>query len=468
MIQGGLRARALVGRHFRVLVLGVVLAVLLGGIVTYSAYGQEKTRTESRTETVSTWQSTGTFAHEATVTDGTRAFPEGTVLENRTTYFSPISPRLNGSFVYNYTASENGSISTTTTLDLVVRSVDRSPDGDPTEYWRFEESLDTASERLGPGDSLRVRFSRNISAIDQQVSRIEEQIGGSPGTTEAIFVATVSLDGSRNGRSVNRTRTYRLPVTFQRTLYRVNDSGPAIDGGRQTGVRTWTETVPAGTLPRVGGPAILGLGIVGLPVLLVGAGRNWFEVSERERAYHSYRTDRTEFDEWITQARVPTERLEAVDTHIETTSLAGLVDLAIDCDRRVIEAPESDRYLVLDGEVVYRYDAPQLPAGDDQLGPASATVPSERLGSEDADQSAACDTDEAKTTEGSSDGTESETSDPDSSDSLFGRLQKGEIFGDDETRSEDGDDAARDGQPPDTDADETARPDDEKDEAQSS
>lgn len=367
MAQWGLRVRSIADGNFTAIVVAALLVTLLGAGLTVSAYGQEHTETESVTETVSSWSSSGQFFHHATVTDGSRAFPEGSTLSNRTTYFEPIAPTLNGTFSYNYTASEDGSLATTASITLVVHSVSETQGGNDTEIWRYEEPLAEAERTLSPGEAVRLSFDQNMSAIQREIDTIESQLGGTTGTPEAIFVADVALDGTRNGENVDRTRTYRLPVTFGSNQYQVNDTGAVTHDDSQTVTREVSTTVPAGPISAIGGPLLLAAGICGVGALRYGQHEGWFAFSAEEREYLAYRTQRSEFDEWITTATVPTESLGDGDGRIEVSSLSGLVDLAIDNNRRVIERAGTGEYLVFEEGRIYSYEPPDPQAVDGPL-----------------------------------------------------------------------------------------------------
>jgi hypothetical protein len=366
--------RAGIARHRLTLVAAALLLLVLGGFLGYAAATDPPT--ETVTHEVSSWSSAGDFAHWASVVDETRPFPLGTVLDNRSVYFTTVSPVLNGSFAYGYEASDGGSLEVTVDLRLVVRTVGEpaTPNATAVEYWRYEEPLGDARATLAPGERVRAAFSRNLSVVEANLSAIEQQIGAAPGETEVLLVSSVRLDGERNGEVVDRRRTYRLPLTFEGAYVRVADDGPVTHSGNRLAARTVTH--PAGPLWAVCGPALFAFGLLGLAGLGVGWRSGWFAVSERERAYLHYRRERATFDEWITEASVPGARLAAADEVIETTSLAGLVDLAIDSDRRVLEEGPGERYLVLDGDVAYTFEPPDPPMGrTDPLsaGPARST-----------------------------------------------------------------------------------------------
>ncbi|WP_229121274.1 DUF5305 domain-containing protein [Halapricum desulfuricans] len=357
----GLRVRAAVDRYLGVVVLALAVLVVVGGGVAYDAHTGPDERTETTTEQVVTWNATGQFAHEATVVEDTRVFDAGETLTNRTQYFQRIAPTLEGTFTYDYAAS-NGSLTANASTALVVRSV--TDDG--TEQWRVTEPLDRTERTLAPGETLRMGFEQNVTAVETTVEEIRSELGATVGTTETFFETTVALDGRRNGEPVETTRSYRLPFTIEDGVYRVNDSGPDVQSGERTVLTERTVPVTTGPLRSYGGPLLAIVGLGGLLGVAVSHRRGWLDVGDRERAYLDYRSDRREFDEWITAVDTPPARLADADDRIETATLGGLVDLAIDTDRRVLETP-ADRYLVVADGTVYSYDPPSLPRGDDPL-----------------------------------------------------------------------------------------------------
>lgn len=438
--HGRLRRRAVVGKYLTVVVTVLVALAVLGGFLTYGAYGETDERTETTNSTELAWTSTGQFTHQATVVRDTRVFDVGETLRNRSAYFQQVAPRLNGSFVYNYTA-DSGNLTAEASLRLLVRSVD----GNDQEYWRIDRPLDQTTAALAPGDSLRLSFSRNITQIQQEIEQVRTELGTTPGTTETTVVADVRLDGTRNGGAVLTDRTYRLPLTIEDSLYRVNDSSPVVEQDERTVREQETVTVVPGPLWRYGGPLALIVGLLGLVGTVSARYTGYVPLSEREREYLAYRTDREEFGEWITEARFPAERVDQAETTIETTSLSGLVDLAIDSDRRVIEVADREEYLVLDDAVCYRYDAPTLEDGSDPLEPSDATT-ADDVPADDSEQSTA---DDEETTGDSADGgtDRDETTPNGSAVDLFEQQAAAESDNADES---DDTGAKTDGSPPET------------------
>jgi len=352
MTDRAVQLRVWVRDYFAVLVLAFVVVGLLGGYVTYGAYGTTDTRTETRT--VSTWQSTGEFTHRATVVNGTDAFAEGDVLRDRSVYFRDATPRLNGSFTYGYGASD-GNLTADVSLALVERSVGQTDNGNETVYWEVDRPLGNTTSALSPGDSASVAFSMNVSAAVLRAERINEQLGGTPGATEVTLRVRVDLSGTRNGQSVDRTRRYSLPVRTETGIYRVRDSGRVTHSGEQT--ERVEVTVTPGPLRRFGGPLLVVLSLAGLVALAYGRRSGRLTVSETERSRLTYQRQRGEYDEWISTGTVPAESLDR--PAVEVDSLESLVDVAIDTDRRVIDDSASNRFVVLGEAVNYTFTPPR-------------------------------------------------------------------------------------------------------------
>lgn len=354
--EWGLRVRALCATYLPILAAVCLLFVAVGGAVAYDTYTGPDVRTE--TQQVSTWQSTGAFDYRAVVRTDTAVYATGDVLRNRTTYFREVTPVLNGSLTYTYSASEGGNLQADAIVVLVLRSVAAAEDGSGETYWSSESVLTTRRvSDLGPGDRLTVPFSVNVSRAAQRLAAIDEQFGGTPGDKQILIETRVRLSGTRNGANVDQTRVYRLPIQAIGSVYRVDDPGTVTaSGGRQAEV---TVPVSPGPLRSVGAPVLAVVGFLGLALLGGGWYEETFVVSDQERAWLDHRSQRQEFDEWITVATCPDEP-DSVQ-RVEVASLKGLVNIAIDTDQRVLEDRDRDRFVVLSDWVTYTYTPPSSP-----------------------------------------------------------------------------------------------------------
>jgi hypothetical protein len=349
----GVRVRAILAEWFWAVALVAVVVAGAGGYATYTAYAAPGTTVEERQ--VSSWEGNGSYTTAATVTESNPLYAEGAELTDRPAYFLTVSPRLDGTFAFEYAASGGGSVAVVIEQTLVVRAVEEGEEGSTVEYWRIEEPLGTAdASGVTPGEPVRTTFSRNVSRVANRVSNVSERLGGTPGSTRITVVNTVTLDGEVNGRSVERTATYRLPVGVDGSTYAPGEmEGQAVTGStteRITRERTY------GPPWRVGGPVALLIGVVGLAGLAYGRydGRLTVSVAERDRL--DFESTREEFDDWITTARLPSAVLDR--PRVDVDSLAGLVDTAIDVDARVFERPDGAAFYVPHEGLLYVYEPP--------------------------------------------------------------------------------------------------------------
>lgn len=338
------RLREFAARRYALVVVVLIALVIASGYLTVATHAAPDTRTEQ--ETVATWTETGEFNHSALVREDAGAFESGTELTNRTTYFTRVSPELDVEYAYSHDA--NGELGVRTELLLQIRSSD-----DEEVYWETTEPLDSAStDSLSADERQTVRATINVSELNQRIETIEEDLGASPGDTEVRIVARSEVQGTAGGESVDRVREDTLVVIPGGDTYRVE-----VEDGAEVHetVRTTTRRVEYGPFRSIGAP-LLFLG-ASAALVTVWWTRRENRLSPIERPEHrEYRRQREQFDEWITKAVLPDEFGDRATVDVE--SLEGLVDVAIDCDRRVIEDARDGGYYVTSDGVVYAYHPP--------------------------------------------------------------------------------------------------------------
>lgn len=338
------RLRDLIDRYFPVVVLVVVLVVLAGGVLTYTVHVSPGTEMEQRT--VSEWQETGEFSHEATVVNESEVFAVGETLEDRTTYYTRLSPTLEGTYEYGYMASE-GDLETTVELLLYVRSVD----GDGEVLWQQTDELDRRTVTLEPGETVTSSFQIDVPSIEERIDRIEDDLGASPGQTEVFLEATVDATGSVDGESVSSTHSTELPISPGGSTYGVEPTQSYTDHHERTEPHPVERSY--GLPLSVAGPVLLFGGLfLGLTLGVLRA-QDAIALSPAERRTLEHRRARETFDDWITRGTIPSGVRDR--PVVETDSLEGLVDVAIDTDGRVIENAVDARYYVLE-DVLYVHD----------------------------------------------------------------------------------------------------------------
>jgi hypothetical protein len=348
-VDFGLRLRRAAEDWFAVLVAVLVLTALVGGWLTYTTHVDPGTHVETRTNVV--FERTVGFDHGATVSRQNSVFPMGARLSDREVYFTAIAPVLDGSVASTYDSPHGDPVELTTRLTLVTRSVARRGDAE-TVYWSVSEPLASPSTvTVTPGETVRTRFSVNVSEVTERADTVRDELGNSPGRTEALVVADLQFAGRVGGQRVDTPVDYVLRIEPGGGTYEVTEPG----GGTEAVRVTEREVVENdyGPVRSAGGPALFVVPLVVVGLLLYGRSVGRLSVSEAEREALEFASTRSEFDEWITAGRVPGALEEPV---VRTDSLEGLVDVAIDTNERVIHDTRTDRYVVFDDPVTYVFE----------------------------------------------------------------------------------------------------------------
>jgi hypothetical protein len=367
MDRWSVRLRMLLEEYLVVIVVALLALALVGAYFSYAPHFDPGTETEVVED--ARWSSSGQYSHQATVQRDTEVFSNGTVLRNRGSYFARVAPILNGTFVYQYDATDGGDLQINTTTAVVLRSVGEGDNDEQLEYWRLEEPLGSRSaESVGPGSPVGVSFSMNVSAMNNRLSRIDEQLGGTPGNKEVVVESRVVVTGTRNGRPVNQQRVYEMQIDAGGNVYSVANAGPQTNSGVLTSEVTVEATY--GPLRSLGAPLLALLALLTCLGLAVGWYQDLFVVTDAEREWLTYTESYREFDDWITPGRLPEEMLSSPQSSVD--SLDGLVDIAIDSNRRVIE--DRDRALcgVFVDNVLYTYEIPAVVQSADRSDPLAA------------------------------------------------------------------------------------------------
>ncbi|QSG03878.1 DUF5305 domain-containing protein [Natranaeroarchaeum sulfidigenes] len=333
--------RVLADRYTIVVVTLVVLALVGGAFTATTIAGSGDAEQEEGT----TWSDSGEFTHSAIVQNDTGVFEQGDELRDRGTYFTRATPELDVAYEYRLD-TENASADVETELLLILQSV-----GDDEVYWELTEPLDSQqSDSLATGESHAVGATVDVVEIEERFAAIEDDLGASPGDTEARIVARSEIDGTVGTESVTHHREDVLVISPDGDTYGVDaqleqrPSGQQVEGVAQTGDDGWFQAV--------GAPLVATVSLLGLVGVVLARKRGYLDVSADTR----HRADRERFDDWITVGALPAALTD--QPRIDVDSLEGLVDVAIDSGRRVIEDTNDNCYYVTDGPLLYRYEPP--------------------------------------------------------------------------------------------------------------
>lgn len=335
----------LLSRRYSVII-GVLVLALFGSVyVGYAAHTSVDTVTQERV--VSTWSTSTEFDHGATVERDAIVFQEGVRLRNRTLYFTSLSPVLNGTYSVRHGGSDPEPASVRAELRLVLRSV-----GDEgTEYWRESETLIRANDSsLEPGEELGAGFSVNVTESMRRISEIEENLSASPGGTEMIVTAETAVQGEVGGEGYVDTRSESLRIEPGEGTYSVFVE---TEGERREDMTETVERTLEPSFAAAYGPFVAALiSLAGILSMVWGRRRGVFELPPEKVDSMRFERQRERLDEWISRGTVSGD---AGETEVRLDSLEGVVDVAIDSDRRVVETDDSG-FVVLVGDVRYVYE----------------------------------------------------------------------------------------------------------------
>ncbi|AKH96606.1 DUF5305 family protein [Halanaeroarchaeum sulfurireducens] len=349
----GLRLRAILDSWFPVLVVVLVVFAALGGWATVAAHVDPGT--VERTEEKTAWSTEGSFDHSSQVQRENPVFPVGITLTDRSTYFTSVSPVLNGTFTLQY----DSATSTPANVTMESRLVHRAADDDAV-YWSDSTDLASTGSVLDPGERETLAFSFNATREADRRGNITEVLGGSPGDLETYIAVDVTASSNAGGSS-SLSYTATLPVTLSGDTYSIGS--PTATSEQVTVTTTETVTRDRGPLLSYGGPLALLLGLGGLAALGMLRYRDEpLELSDAERTRLAYRDERQEFDEWVVRAELPDAVLDRETATVD--SFADLVDFAIDSDVAVIEEPTRGLYYAITPDLLVTYDPPENLGGD--------------------------------------------------------------------------------------------------------
>lgn len=334
-----------VANNLRLVVIALLVLAVIGGWVTYSAHVNPPTERDERA--VGAVETQGEYRHGAEIRKENPIYPVGSNLQNRRHYFYSISPVLNGTFTHEYAA--NGSdVVVETTLYLRLRSADNEG-----EYWSFTEPL--ADRRIEPDDAegtVDVPFEVNVTDSMHRIAETAAQLGGSPGDPELVITTETIVSATVEGERMTTTTTHELPITSSGSTYTV---GPAkTDTASEQITRAFAVPREYGPITSYGAVLSLLGAVVSLGLVIGLHRRGALQPSEPIRAAAATARERKKLDEWITTGRIPATYRNS--PFVLVTSLSGLVDIAIDSDRRVIEDDEHGGFYVVDDDVLYAFE----------------------------------------------------------------------------------------------------------------
>ena len=366
-IDRSLQLRAFLNGWATVLIVMLLIASAGVGWWAYQINLEPNVETEQRL--TEQWSESTAFSHSAPITNDSLPFAAGERASNRPLYYTSLSKELVGSYRYGYTA-DSGSVNVTTDTYLLIRG-GRIENNNMTEtYWEISEPLAADSETVAPGETHRLNFTVDIIEVLETIGTVEQQLAASEGLVDVRVVSVSELSGNVDSDRVDTTYRSELPIVVSPSTFRV-DTPTTID---ETHESFETVEVLAEPSPLQAYGSIVAFGLVVMLLILVAGLRysGYTKLTDQEQELIAIKQARERFTEWITTGEFPSER--EYEQTVLVDSLEGLVDVAIDTNKRVIEDEQLGVSTVLDDTYIYIYIQPDSPARDWLVSYADTTI----------------------------------------------------------------------------------------------
>ncbi|MFB6304248.1 MAG: DUF5305 family protein [Haloferacaceae archaeon] len=323
-------AHLLARRGVAVVAVLLLVAVAAGGVAGYDyTHRDEVTTVTERTDV----RTVGLVVnHSAVVTGSTPMWSTGTRLTDRPVYLREPTPTL----------ALTSQVSTPSGVEVrlehrVAVVVTATVDG--ATLWTDRWTLGSRTTAVSDG-GLLARTTLDVPSLADRLAGLRESVSAPVSFSLALEVRTRYDTGRYAG-----TLSTSAPLSVGERTYSVGTFPTAERTHSRRVTRRVRRSEPLPTRTRLaGGVAVLAL------VGAVGAALARRRVDDPERLRR--RLERARFDEWISTGHVPGDPGE---TTVSVSSLADLVDVAIDSNRRVIHDEHRGVYAVLDGETTYEY-----------------------------------------------------------------------------------------------------------------
>lgn len=351
-INRSLQLRSFVQEQASVIFAVLLLLAAVGGWWSYHVHATPEI--ERQEVTVEQWSESTAYNHSSVITQDSLVFEQGERVHNRPVYYVNLSRELDVTYTYTHTA-ESGSVNVTTDMRLRYRGVEGE-----TELWQYARPLATAQTNNTTAEQNHsVSAAIEIRSVFDTIRTIEQQLGAA--STIEVQVVTVSrVTGELERTPVSETYESTMAMTVNPQTFRVIGTETVDQSGQRT--ETVERTVDPGLTEAVGSILLTAIGVVGLAGLTVARRVGYLHISPEERELMAIQRQEQEFAEWITRGTFPSER--DYEATVLVDDLEGLVDVAIDTNKRVIKDEQLGVSTVLDGDVAYLYVRPDSPASD--------------------------------------------------------------------------------------------------------
>lgn len=286
-------------------------------------------------------------------------WPAGTVLESGlASYFYVAEPLVTITPTLETSSFSNGTLKGTLKSKVALQALNDKE----VLYWSYpikvsqEETFNWVGSQTGAEASFKAQtFSVDVKALYEQVQKISQELQ----FQTAVFQISVTTEGVVEGTVSNQPVKKDISNVMKLTLQPSGFSLPQVSETKIKLVLIPSASVPS-LLDRIGSlmksnPLPLVLDVMGLLLIVLA-----MTLSRKKSVKAAM--EHKKYKEWITEGHVDIKNR----LNINVFSLAGLVDLAIDLDKRVIYDSKVNLYVVLTEDLVYTFTPENKSASLDQ------------------------------------------------------------------------------------------------------
>lgn len=279
-----------------------------------------------------------------------RIWPEGTVFEQGLeAYFYAAGPKVRVTPVIRIEGLENGLLKGSIKSLVILQAVNDKGG----IYWSYplqehrSEEFTISKDINSSSDVMEYTASEILLDVESaylMAEQIAEELAFQTGLYQLLLQTEIKLSGNIDDDIIDKSILQTLPMELQPTNFRISRSEELISrvdltNSRDTsGELSFIERLLVNPIPLI---ITIFLATIFL-ILILKDSKNRPEVAKMHKRYK----------EWITEGSVELRDRLMIDIH----SLEGLVDLAIDLDKRVIYDSRLNKYYVLTEDIVYIYD----------------------------------------------------------------------------------------------------------------
>lgn len=294
--------------------------------------------------------------HSAVVTGNTSFWERGTTLRNRPVYLQAASPSLTLHTSASVPAERPVSVDQRVELHYRATHERRT-------VWRSNRTLVQRSGTTTNG-TFRTNATIDVPQVASRRQAIRSELPAGSEVTVTVVVRTTYESERYDGVLVANG-----PLRLEEGVY----SMPNPPSANRTHSRTVQRELPATSGNDGGGEPLSTGGLVGIAAVVAGGlvALGWHR--SPPAAFYDHELQLVRYSDWISTGEVPATDGARVVT---LDSLEGLVDVAIDSNKRVIHDTERNVYAVIDGDAVYWFrPATDVPPSDPLSGGLDSDSP---------------------------------------------------------------------------------------------